>query len=87
MQYLNSDLGWRNAGEIVVVTLDGTEANVRLVDSSNYQAFRTGRPHRYYGGHYQQSPARIQVPYAGQWYVIVDLGGFVGEVRAGVQVI
>lgn len=74
-----------SAGDIVEVTLD-KQANVRLLDSSNFNAFKNGRQHRYYGGLAKQSPVRIPAPHAGHWHVVIDLGGYAGTVRAGAVV-
>lgn len=70
---------------VVVVSLN-RQANVRVMDMSNYNSYRQGRSHRYYGGHAKMSPVKIPVPYAGHWYVVVDLGGYSGNVHASVQV-
>ena len=56
------------------------------MSSSAYQSYKSGRQYRYYGGHATRSPVRIGIPTNGQWYVVVDLGGYGGQVRAGVQV-
>lgn len=87
MNFTQWDLGSRHEGEIVEVTLQGTAANVELLDSSNLSAFKSGRSHRYYGGHYTRSPARIPIPHSGHWYVAVHLGGYGGSVRSGVRVL
>ena len=85
--YLYFELGYQSQGSIAVVTLRGTEANVQLLDSANYQNYKAGRQFRYYGGHYKQSPARISIPHSGMWYVVVDMGGYAGRVNADVKVI
>lgn len=61
-------------GATVVVELS-TGANVRLMDSSNFNAYKSGRNHRYYGGLITQSPFRITVPSTGSWYLTIDLVG------------
>ena len=81
------DLGQRSRGEVVEITLSGNAANVRLMDTSNYGAFKAGRNHRMIGGHVKQSPVRLQIPNAGHWYVTVDYGGYSGRGRASVQVL
>lgn len=86
MQFIKSDLGYRQAGEVVEVTLSRA-ANVRLMDSSNFQNYRNGRQHRFYGGQATRSPTRLTIPHAGTWHVTVDLGGYPGSVRAGVRVL
>lgn len=67
--------------------LSGNSANVRLFDSANYNAFKSGRSATGYGGHATRSPVRLQVPNSGHWYVVVDYGGLPGGGRAGVQVL
>lgn len=87
MNFTHYDLGNLKGGEIVEVTLSGTAANVRLMDSSNFSSFRSGRNHRFLGGHATKSPVRLQVPGAGRWHVTIDLGGYRGNVRSNVRVL
>jgi hypothetical protein len=81
------DLGQQSTGATVEINLTGTEANVRLLDASNYSAYKRGDRHSYYGGHYKQSPIRLQVPATGHWFVTVDYGGFAGSGTAAVRVL
>lgn len=85
--FIHSDLGFRQAGDVVEVTLSGNAANVRLLDSSNFHAYRSGRQHRYIGGLAKQSPARLQLPNSGHWHVVVDMQGLQGTTRASFRVI
>ena len=87
MEYMHFDLGPQRQGSVVEVELSGTEANVQLVDSTNFQNYKNGRQFTYFGGHYKASPVRLTIPHAGNWYVTVDLGGFVGQIEAAVRVI
>lgn len=87
MQFQHYDLGSMKGGEIVEVTLSGSAANVRLMDSSNFSSYRSGRSHRYQGGLAKRSPVRLQVPRSGHWHVTVDLGGLRGTVRSGIRVL
>jgi hypothetical protein len=87
MNFTEYDLGQLSGGEIVEVSLSGTEANVQLVDDTDLSNYRSGSSYHYFGGHYTRSPARIPVPRAGHWHVVVDLGGRVGTVRTSVRVI
>lgn len=50
-------------------------ADVFLVDSSNFQNFKSGRRFKYFGGHYTRTPVRISVDGVGRWYLIVQGGG------------
>lgn len=87
MNFTHYDLGSLSGGEIIEVTLSGTEANVRLMDSSNFQSYRSGRRHKYFGGHATKSPVRLQIPHSGHWHVAVDLGGYTGSVRSSIRVL
>ena len=61
MKFSYYDLGQLDKGQIVVVQLSAA-ANVRLMDSSNYNSYKNGRRHRCYGGYVKHSPYRIVVP-------------------------
>ncbi len=87
VKFIKHDLGQRVGGEIVEVILEGSAANVRLMDSSNFQSYRSGRRHRYFGGHAKKSPVRLQIPNAGHWYVTVDMGGYAGRVESSVRLL
>lgn len=87
MQFTHYNLGHVERGSVVVVTLSGSAANVRLMDGSNFSSYRSGRQHRYVGGLAKRSPVRLQVPHSGTWHVTVDMQGLRGSVRSGVQVI
>jgi hypothetical protein len=86
MQFIHTDLGFRQAGDIVEVTLT-SGANVRLMDSINFSAYRSGRQHRFVGGLARQSPVRLQIPNSGTWHVAVDMQGLRGTTNASVRVI
>lgn len=87
MKFTKYDLGNLKKGEIVEVTLQGSAANVRLMNSSNLQSYRNGRRHTYYGGLVQRSPHRIVVPSSGTWYVTIDMQGLRGSTRSSVRVL
>lgn len=87
MNFVHHDLGHQSRGTVVEVTLSGSAANVRLLDSSNFHSYRSGRRHRYYGGHVTRSPVRLDIPRDGHWHVAVDMGGYPGQVRASVRVL
>ena len=87
MQFQHYNLGYVQAGDIVEVSLQGNAANVRLLDSSNFQNYRSGRQHRYHGGLAQRSPVRLQIPSSNNWHLVVDLQGLSGTVRSSIRVI
>lgn len=86
MKRAKYDLGQRSLGDIVEVTLS-LAANVRLLDRLNYQNYRNGRRHEFYGGYCETSPVRMSIPRTGYWYVAVDLDGYAGRVKSSVRVI
>jgi len=81
MQFIDIDLGQCKAGDIAEVTLSAG-ANVRLMDSGNFSAYRNGRQHRAIGGLAKSSPVRLRIPSSGHWHVAVDMQGLRGTVRA-----
>lgn len=44
-----------SANDIVEVTLD-KQANVRLLDDTNFSLYKSGKQHRYHGGFAKTSP-------------------------------
>lgn len=70
--------------DTIEVTLD-KQANVRLLDWANFQKYQSGEQHTYYGGNTKVSPVKLRPPRQGHWYVVVDLGGYPGTVRASAQ--
>ena len=83
MEYLVFDLKYLSQGNIVEVSLTGTECDVMLVNYTNLSNYKNGRDVKYYGGHYKQSPVKIPIPHNDHWYVIVANG----NVKASVSVI
>lgn len=73
-------------GDTIQVTLD-KQANVKVMDGTNFQRYRRGERHTYYGGRVTNSPANITPPHQGHWHVTIDLGGHRGTVRASVRVL
>ena len=87
MRFNHWNLGHRNQGDIVVVTISGNAANVRLLDSTNFQNYKSGRRHSYHGGRMTQSPTEIPIPRGGSWHVVIDMQGLRGHARASVNVV
>lgn len=86
MDFVHYDLGQRSGGEIVEVTL-GTAANVRLLDSFNFNIYRQGGQYNFHGGYVTRSPYSVRVPTTGHWHVVIDLGGYAGQIRSAVRVV
>jgi hypothetical protein len=87
MNFLHTDLGLRERGDVVEVTLKGSAANVRLLDSSNFDRYRRGQQHSYRGGLATKSPVRLGVPSSGRWHLVVDMQGLRGTTNSSVRVI
>jgi hypothetical protein len=87
MNFTHYNLGYLDRGSIVEITLQGSAANVRLMDPSNFSSYKAGRAHRYHGGLANRSPVRLPVPNSGSWHVTVDMQGLRGTVRSNVRVV
>lgn len=89
MNFREYKLGHRNRGEVVEVTLSGSAANVRLMDSTNLRNYKAGKAHRYNGGGLvKKSPFRMVIPRSGNWFVTVDLNGLSSRsVKSGVRIL
>lgn len=85
MNYLYWDLGNIGPENVIEVTLD-KQANVILLNTINYSNYKHGRKYTYYGGLAKVSPIRLSPKNFDHWYVVVDLGGYSGKVRASVNV-
>ena len=87
MNFTVYDLKNKKRGDIIEITLQGSAANVRLMDSSNYQSYKNGRNHRYTGGLAKSSPIRLQIPNSGHWYVTIDMQGLRGTVKSSIRML
>lgn len=85
MKFQCYDLHQCEKGERIQVTLRGNAANVRLMDSTNFNYYRQGSGHRYIGGLATHSPMALTVPRSGHWYVTVDLDGLRGSVSTSIR--
>jgi hypothetical protein len=86
LNFLQFDLGSRQRGEVAEITLT-SGANVRLLTSSEFSNYRSGRSHRFIGGLAKRSPVRLQIPNSGHWYVVVDTQGLRNGTNASVRVV
>ncbi len=85
MNFLHYELNLES-NDSVQVTLDN-QANVQLLDSSNFQNYKNRRKYKYFGGLAKRSPFRVSPPHSGKWHLIIDRGGYSGTVKASIQVI
>jgi hypothetical protein len=86
MDFVHYDLNQLSGGEAVQVTL-ANAANVRLLDAFNFGIYRQGGQYRHYGGYVTQSPYVVRVPAPGHWHLVIDLGGYAGQIRSSVRVL
>lgn len=87
MRFSHYDLGQLTSGKTVIVSLAGNAVNVKLMDNNNFQSYRNGRGHKYFGGLAKQSSVRLVVPEAGHWHLAIDFAGLKGNVRTSVRVV
>jgi hypothetical protein len=78
------DLGQRRRGEVIRVTLSAG-ANVFLVDSSNFSAFKRGANFRYHGGLLQRNPHDFVIPSNGHFYIVAHTWGLRNSARISVE--
>lgn len=87
MNFTHYDLGNLEKGSIVEIVLQGSAANVQLLDSSNFNNYKSGRKYRYIGGLAKKSPIHLQTTHSGHWHIAIDLRGLRGNVRSSVRVL
>ena len=87
MNFTHYKLGHVPGGTVVEITLIGSAANVRLMDSSNFNNYKVGRRHKYHGGLVERSPFQLPVPRSGTWHVTVDMQGLRGSTQSSIRVI
>jgi diguanylate cyclase (GGDEF)-like protein len=75
IRYKSYDLGRQPLGTVVEVALSCIN-NVRLMDARNFELYRQSKPYKFFGGTMQKTPAKLSVPQAGHWHVVVDKDGF-----------
>ena len=85
MNYLHQQFDCAG-GETVRVDLT-QQANVCLLDDSNFNRYRGRQSFRYTGGLAKKTPVLLGVPGAGRWHVVIDLGGHSGRVSASVTLL
>ena len=86
MKYMHYE--WNNIGpeDVIEITLD-KQANIRLLDDTNFHRYHRGDSYDFRGGTQVKSPAHISPPTRGHWHIVVDLQGFVGSVNVGIRVL
>jgi Domain of unknown function (DUF1883) len=86
MRFAYVNLGEQAAGTQVIARLHGSSANVLLLDEENFARYRANLPFVYTGGMRWRTPVELTVPEDGNWFVVLDHGGFRGRVHGHVEV-
>ena len=73
-------------GAIVQLDCD-TQCNFMLLTDADYAAYQQVRRFSYCGGTFKRFPARIAVPEAGDWNIIIDLAGATQEIQYNITII
>ncbi len=72
--------------EVLEVALEGSGANVLLLDNENFAKYKAGYRHTAaQGGWAKVSAVHFVPPHKGHWHVVIDRGGFGGRVAASVR--
>lgn len=87
-RFIHHDLGNLERGRRVLVHLSGNQANVLLLDDSNFRNYKSNRSYRYHGGGLaKSSPVVLVTPRQARWHIVVDLRGLAGRVQSNVEVV
>lgn len=74
MRYLHSKHKAKK-GDTIVVQFD-QPTRVLLLSDKDYKNYKLPRTFSYYGGHMEDSPHEFEVPEAGMWHIVLELGYF-----------
>ena len=85
-RYSHYDLGEQRAGTVIEITLSAV-ANVRLMNSSNFERFTETLKHQFLGGVAKKSPIRLVIPEAGHWHLVVDMEGHKSLAESSVKMV
>ncbi len=85
-RYSHYDLKEQRAGTVIEITLSAV-ANVRLMNSSNFQRFTETLKHQFLGGVAKKSPIRLTIPESGHWHLVVDMEGHNGLAESSVKIV
>ncbi|AVA21269.1 DUF1883 domain-containing protein [Rhizobium sp. LEGMi198b] len=85
-RYSHYDLNEQRAGTVIEITLSAI-ANVRLMNSSNFERFTETLKHQFLGGVAKKSPIRLSIPESGHWHLVVDMEGHNGMAESSVKMI
>lgn len=75
-----------DSNDRISVTLD-KQANVKIMNSTNFQNYKKGKSYRFHSGLAKVSSLIIKPPRKGHRYVVINLGGYSGRVKASVKIL
>ena len=87
LKFTHYNLGHQSRGTTIEVTLQGNAANVQLLDSLDFQNYKSSKRYKYSGGLASRSPVQLTIPRNGHWHVTVDLRGLRGQVRSSIRIL
>ncbi|MBI9010959.1 MAG: DUF1883 domain-containing protein [Clostridiales bacterium] len=86
MNFQEYDLGLVPSGKTVEVKLSNS-AIVRIMNKANYIEYSLGYDHQFIGGYIKDSVYRAVIPNTEHWFVVVDLGGYCGNIISSARVL
>ena len=90
MKFIRFDLGKVDAGKTVQVTLSGSVANVRLINSKNIYEYEHGHDYESIGGLVDKALIDMKIPSKDHWFIVIDkegLRGVDGKIDSTVKVL
>lgn len=71
--------------QMIVVHTDKPTV-VKFFTPNNYQRYKKGLTHRYWGGYVETPPAQFEIPRKGVYYAVVEKGSFNNPVELTARV-
>ena len=83
----HSQREYLNHGDVVEVACSH-HCEIVLLDDNNFFNYKNARPFtRHDGGFFTMFPARLLVPQAGYWNIVIDLGGGNATIRHLIRIV
>lgn len=75
MRFIHKPLVSMKKGTLVKVTFS-QPTKVKLMTTRNFDKYKKGRTHQYFGGHYDASPIEFTIPTDGNYNCVIEKGSF-----------
>ncbi|MDO9416935.1 DUF1883 domain-containing protein [Pararhizobium sp.] len=86
LSFTHYDLKEQLAGTQIEVTLSAV-ANVRLMNTYHFTAYKEALKHQFIGGVAKKSPIVITIPQTGDWHLVVDGEGHGGLAKSSIKLV